>query len=174
MTRSRLATMLAGAVAATLCLVACSDDGSTPSAGSEDSTATPEAPTETPSEPTETPTETPTDSPVCHPEATEVSIPPEMGNLVFPERTVIFDVDVRGDSGTVLTGVTDLLYRAAAAQMRKRYSAPPFSILNLDEIEGALGAVWLGPGISGRWQVTDISDTCPGDTEVRVLWTSAG
>jgi hypothetical protein len=171
MTPPRLAAVLAGVVAS-LSLTACSGDGPAPPDDGGDATATTETPTATP---TETPTETPTDvSPVCYPAAEEVSIPPEMGNLLFPERTVIFNVDERGDNGVVLTGVTDLLYRAAASQMRKRYSSPPFSILDLDEIEGALGAVWLGPSISGRWQVTDISESCPGDTEVRVLWTSAG
>lgn len=167
MTPPRLAIAAAGVVAS-LVLAACTEDGSTPPDDGGDSAATAETPTEPP---TETPTDVP---PVCSRSAEEVSIPPEMGNLVFPERTVIFDVDERGDNGVVLTGVTDLLYRAAAAQMRRLYSSPPFSILDLDEIEGALGAVWLGPSISGRWQVTDISDTCPGDTEVRVLWTSAG
>jgi hypothetical protein len=58
--------------------------------------------------------------------------------------------------------------------MRQRYSDPPFAIVDIDRGEGAIGVNWTGPSISGRWVVTDISDTCPGDTEVKILWTSAG
>lgn len=110
----------------------------------------------------------------CFADVREAQVPAVLNNLAFPDRTVVYDVDEHGDNGIVLTGVTDTAFRASAAQMRARYTDPPFEVVGYDTAESALGANWSGPSISGRWVVSDISATCRGDTEVKILWTSQG
>ena len=132
----------------------------------------------TTTEPTETPTATEdaTESPYgCYLHTRSERVPPELSNVTFPDNTVVHEVDVRGDNGVLLTGVTDLRFRAAVGQLRQQYSDPPFEIVGEEDVEdGGKAANWTGPSISEHWMVTDISEACPDNTEVRILWTSAG
>lgn len=170
MTRTRRAT--AAVAVLTMCLAAAgcgTDDPGPPSSTEEQTSPTPPTTTEQSS-----PTTEPTTASGCFEDMTSEAIPPELSNVSFPDRTIVYDVDVRGDNGVLLTGVTNLLFRAAVYQMRESYSDPPFGIIGTDEGEDAVGANWSGPGISGRWVISDISAVCPGDTEVKILWTSGG
>jgi len=168
MTRVRPAATTLALVAGLAALAGCTDD--------EPSVPPPE--TSTTTEPTETPTATEdiTASPYgCYLHAESEPVPPELSNLSYPANTVIHEVEVRGDSGVLLTGVTDLRFRAAVGQMRQQYSDPPFEIVGEEDVEDdGKAANWTGPSVSGRWVITDISEACPGNTEVKVLWTSAG
>lgn len=129
--------------------------------------------------PTELPTETepvedPTERVPCARDVTEVKIPPVLSNLSYPDRTIVYDVEVLGENGIRVTGVSDLRFSAAREQMRIGYSKLPFEIVDEDRGLTAFAANWTGPSITGRWLVTDISEECPGNTEVRILWTPDG
>ncbi|CAN5670409.1 hypothetical protein BH24ACT11_BH24ACT11_09890 [soil metagenome] len=193
MTR-RLLRCTAALGAATIALVVgCTGESSAPAAEPTESPAasTPSQPPAPPAEstdaaapsssdlPTELPTddepvEEPTDQVPCTTDVTEVKIPAVLSNLSYPDRTIVYDVEVLGENGIRVTGVTDLRFSAAREQMRIRYSKLPFEIVDEDRGLTAFAANWTGPSITGRWLVTDISETCPGNTEVRILWTSDG
>lgn len=168
MTTPRPAAEALAVVAGLMALAGCTDDE--PSASPTDASTSTE-PTEPP-----TATEDATASPYgCYLHAESEPVPPELSNLSYPANTVIHEVEVRGDSGVLLTGVTDLRFRAAVGQMRQQYSDPPFEIVGEEDVEDdGKAANWTGPSVSGRWVITDISEACPGNTEVKVLWTSAG
>jgi len=170
MTTPRPAAEALAVVAGLMALAGCTDD--------EPSASPTDASTSTSTEPTEPPTATEdvTASPYgCYLHARSEMVPPELSNLAYPDHTVIHEVEVRGDSGVLLTGVTDLRFRAAVGQMRQQYSDPPFEIVGEEDVEDdGKAANWTGPSVSGRWVITDISEACPGNTEVKVLWTSAG
>ncbi len=177
MTRVRPAAVLPAVLVACLAAGACTADGSPPAeaGGGPEGTATPEASSTRPTGPAST--TLPTDGPTptgCYADVRSKRVPPELANLSYPDDTIVHNVDIRGDNGILLTGVTDLPFRRALRQMRQRYSDPPFGIVGTEDVEGGIGANWTGPSISGRWVVTDISALCPGDTEVQILWTSAG
>ncbi len=141
------------------------DDPGPPGASSEPTTPATES---------ATPTETPTELDRCFDDVTVVPLPTELVDLPFPDRTKVYRVEVRGDNGVISTGVTDQSFRTTASQMRFRYQERPFTIVGFDKNEVALGANWTGRSTSGRWVVEDITPICPGDTEVTILWTSAG
>ena len=170
MSRPPLATAALVLVACLGLAAGCTDDEPGDPAASSETSATTE-PTETP-----TATEDVTASPYgCYLHARSERVPPELSNLSYPDNTVVHEVDVRGDAGVLLTGVTDLRFRATVVQMRQQYSDPPFEIVGEEGTENdGIAANWTGPSISGRWVVTDISDACPGNTEVKLLWISAG
>ena len=170
MTPPRPAAVALAVVTGLGALAGCTDDG--PSASpSEASTSPSTEPTET-----ATATEDVTVSPYgCYLHARSERVPPELSNLSYPDNTVIHEVELLGDSGVLLTGVTDLRFRAAVVQLRQQYSDPPFEIVGQEDVEGeGKAANWNGPSISGRWVVTDISAACPDNTKVKILWTSAG
>ena len=172
MSRSHPAAAMLAVVAALGAVAGCTDDEpSTSPTDFSTSTSTSTEPTEPP-----TATEDATASPYgCYLHAESEPVPPELSNLSYPANTVIHEVEVRGDSGVLLTGVTDLRFRAAVGQMRQQYSDPPFEIVGEEDTEDdGKAANWTGPSVSGRWVITDISEACPGNTEVKVLWTSAG
>ncbi len=171
MTRPRRTAAAAAVLAGSLGAAGCTDDEQLPDGPTAvQSTAANGEPTTSPT----TPSATDPAAQECYTDAEEERFPPALNNLSFPDRTIIYDVEVRGDNGILLTGVTDVLFRASAFQMRQRYSDPPFEIIGFDEGDTELGANWSGPSISGRWVVSDLSPTCPGDTQVTMLWTSQG
>ena len=170
MTRTHTAAALLAVVMGLGALMGCTGDEPADPESTSGTSATTES-TETP-----IPTVDGTAAPqACYLHARSEMVPPELSNLAYPNNTVIHEVDVRGDAGVLLTGVTDLRFRAAVAQLRQQYSDPPFEVVGEEETDdGGMAANWTGPSISGRWLVTDISAACPGDTEVTILWTSAG
>ncbi len=145
---------------------------SAPSESSEPS----ESSSESSSEPTpdEETTADPSQDVKCSDDVNETRIPPELSNLSYPDSTVVYEVEVLGENGVRVTGVTDLRYNLAKQQMERRYSKLPFEIVSLDQAPNSFGANWTGPSITGRWVVSDISGACPGDAEVRILWTDDG
>lgn len=189
MTPPRLAPAAVAGLSAAVLLAGCTGQSSAPAAEPTESpaVATPSEPPstsrgatdETTAIETELPTdEQPVDEPTedlpCSSDVTETKIPAVLGNLSYPNRTVVYDVEVLGENGVRVTGVTDLRFNAAREQMRIRYSKLPFEIVDEDRGLTAFAANWTGPSITGRWLVTDISEVCPGETEVRILWTSDG
>lgn len=173
MTNARRAVAAAGSLVTCLALWGCSEsDGAT---ATTPSTETPTASPEPDDEPTasEPSSASPTQA-ACFDDVTGAAIPPELSNLMYPDLTIVYNVDVRGDNGVMVTGVTSELFQTAVRQMRLSYQAPPFSIVSTAEGDTAYGATWEGPSISGRWEVSDISSVCPGNTQVRILWTADG
>ena len=170
MMRAHHAVATLATVAGLVVVAGCTDDEPSDPAATDGTSATTE-PTGT-SAPTVDGTAAPQG---CYLHARSERVPPELSNLSYPDNTVVHEVDVRGDSGVLLTGVTDRRFRAALVQLRQQYSDPPFEIVGEEETDdGGMAANWTGPSISGRWLVTDISEACPGNTEVTILWTSAG
>lgn len=147
---------------------AATESSSAPPDSTEDSSTEPELPTD------EEPDDEPTPAVECSADVTEAKIPAELSNLSYPDRTIVYGVEVLGENGVRLTGVTDLGFDAAREQMRRRYSRLPFDIVDEDIGAGAFGANWTGPSITGRWLVSDVSAVCAGETEVRILWTADG
>ncbi len=188
MTTSRPVAAVAAGLAASLVLAGCTggdnasaarSDESTTTTGADGSTSAPSESPESPessSEPTpdEETTADPAQDVKCSDDVTETRIPPELSNLSYPDGTVVYEVEVLGENGVRVTGVTDLRYNLAKHQMERRYSRLPFEIVSLDQAPNSFGANWTGPSITGRWVVNDISGACPGDTEVRILWTGDG
>ena len=174
MTNARRAVAAAGSMVACLALWGCSEsDGATTTTPSTETPSTPSEPADetTPTEPSDG--DSPT-QPQCFDDVTGAAIPPELSNLTYPDLTIVYSVEVRGDNGVLVTGVTNELFHSAVRQMRVSYQEPPFSIVGTEEGDTAYGATWDGPSISGRWEVSDIASVCPGDTQVRILWTADG
>jgi len=171
MSRAPRAVAVVAALAACLGAGGCTDDGEP--AGDPSATQTAAATSPTTSAPT-TPSTSPTAASGCYDDVSPARVSPALNNLKFPDDTIVYAADVRGDLGVLLTGVTEVSFRASAFQMRQRYSDPPFEIVGFDQAEDALAANWVGPSISGRWVVSDISERCPDNTEIQLLWTSQG
>lgn len=162
MLRRRPAATAVGAVAGLAALMAGAGCGG----DSRSATPTDQPPT--------SPPETPTQVDRCYPDVTVTPVPEQLEDLPLPDRTKVYVVEERGDNGVIITGVTDQPFRSSASLMRARYREPPFTIVGYDRNATAFGANWTGRSISGRWVLTDITPLCPGDTEVKILWTSAG
>ncbi|MDQ3591364.1 MAG: hypothetical protein M3386_00455 [Actinomycetota bacterium] len=178
------AVAIAAGLAASLLLTACTGDdrltaqpGS--ATGSTEETPKPPEPGDGGTGSTEPPadddaTTEPAPDVGCSKDVTETKIPAELSNLSYPDRTVVYRVEVLGENGVRVIGVTDLAYHVAREQMRRSYSRSPFDIVDEDRGVTAFGANWTGPSITGRWVVSNISEVCPGDTEVEILWTADG
>ncbi|MGN6250453.1 MAG: hypothetical protein ACTHNS_01425 [Marmoricola sp.] len=86
----------------------------------------------------------------------------------FPGRTVVYDVEDRGQDGVIATGVTDEPFKQVLADFNGPAQDAGFTVTNGETEEHDAEANWTGNGHHGRWAIR-VSGTCPGETVVQVL-----
>ena len=86
----------------------------------------------------------------------------------FPGRTVVYDVEDRGNDGTIATGVTDLPFKQVLAALNGPAQKAGFKVTEGETEEHDAEANWEGNGYRGRWAIRE-SGSCDGETVVQVL-----
>ena len=150
--------MAAGGLAAicTLTLTGCGSDSS------------PKAAAEKTSEANFT---TAADEGVCTSEATPLDEPYGDGfpaDWPFPPDTVVYNVEDRGASGTIVTAVSSAKFASILDFMNKDVVDAGFEIERGETEKHDAEAEWRGSDFHGRWAIRE-SGQCQGETVIQVL-----
>lgn len=109
------------------------------------------------------------DRSTCLAQADAVALPDGFPRgFPFPGRTVVYDVEDRGDAGTIATGVTDLPFKQVLAGLNGPAQEAGFKVTSGETEEHDAEASWEGNGYRGRWAIRE-SSSCEGETVVQVL-----
>lgn len=110
------------------------------------------------------------DRSVCSAEASAIdSVPkgfPE--DFPFPDQTVVYDAEDRGEQGVILTGVSKLPFKDVLAALNGPAQDAGFKITEGETEDHDAEANWSGNGYRGRWAIRE-SGSCEGETVVQVL-----
>ncbi len=148
---------------AALGLVGCGSD-STSSPSSEETTASSGGSEETDMEKAP-------DAEVCSDQATALDAPysdsfPE--DWPFPPETVVYDVEDRGDAGTIVSAISSAPFDDILSYLNNEVVDAGFEIEGGETEEHDAEAEWRGADFHGRWAIRE-SVTCPGETSIQVL-----
>jgi len=92
----------------------------------------------------------------------------------FPQGTTVYDVEDRGDQGTIVTAISTAPFTSILHFLNHEVVAAGFEVESGETEEHDAEADWQGNGHRGRWAIRE-SAQCPGETVVQVLAaTSAG
>ena len=111
------------------------------------------------------------DESVCRSDAEPVK---DLSGAVFPEewpfppRTVVYHLEDRGESGTIVTAVTATPFDGVLDFMNNDVEAAGFEIESGETEERDAEAEWRSAEYHGRWAIRMSAD-CPGETTIQVL-----
>jgi hypothetical protein len=91
----------------------------------------------------------------------------------FPPQTTVFNVEDRGEAGTIASAVTRTSFKQVLAFMNKKVVGAGFETESGETEEHDAEAEWDGNGYRGRWAIRE-SGTCPGETVLQVVSVKAG
>jgi hypothetical protein len=86
----------------------------------------------------------------------------------FPEGTTVYDVEDRGDQGTIVTAISTAPFQEILDFLNHDVVAAGFRIESGETEKHDAEAEWAGNGHRGRWAIRE-SAQCPGETVVQVL-----
>ncbi|MEJ7629519.1 MAG: hypothetical protein WKF54_08005 [Nocardioidaceae bacterium] len=92
-------------------------------------------------------------------------------DLPLPLNTVVYDVDDRGDTGVVLTGVSSQPLDTVREYFNIEWPAAGYQLSGGETEELDAESNWTFEDYSGRWAIQDLTGTCDGETAVQVLST---
>ncbi len=109
------------------------------------------------------------DRSTCVAQADQVTLPDGFpADFPFPDRTVVYHVEDRGDAGMIATGVTGLPFKQVLAALNGPAQHAGFEVTDGETEEHDAEANWQGNGYRGRWAIRK-SGSCAGETVVQVL-----
>jgi hypothetical protein len=85
----------------------------------------------------------------------------------FPDGTVVFHVEDRGEDGVIATGVTGTPFEDVLKAMNAAKKSG-FRVTSGETEEDDAEANWTGNGFTGRWAIKK-SATCTGETVIQLL-----
>ena len=88
----------------------------------------------------------------------------------FPPKTVVYDLEDRGESGTIVTAVTATPFQDVLDFMNNDVVDAGFEIESGETEERDAEAEWRSAQYHGRWAIR-MSATCDGETTIQVLAT---
>ena len=111
------------------------------------------------------------DRSTCAADATAVATPyggqfPD--DWPFPTGTTVYDVDDRGDQGTIVTAISTAPFKTILDFLNHDVVAAGFEVESGETEEHDAEAEWEGNGYRGRWAIRESGD-CPGETVIQVL-----
>ncbi|MEO5652317.1 MAG: hypothetical protein ABIN79_11600 [Marmoricola sp.] len=110
------------------------------------------------------------DRSVCSAKASAIdSVPkgfPE--DFPFPDQTIVYDAEDRGEQGVILTGISKLPFKDVLAALNGPAQDAGFKITEGETEDHDAEANWTGNGYRGRWAIRE-SGSCQGETVVQVL-----
>jgi hypothetical protein len=86
----------------------------------------------------------------------------------FPPGTAVYDVEDRGDQGTIVTAISTAPFRTVLDFLNDDVSGQGFRVESGETEAHDAEAEWAGNGHRGRWTIRE-SQQCPGETLVQVL-----
>jgi hypothetical protein len=86
----------------------------------------------------------------------------------FPPGTVVYDVEDRGDAGTVVSAISTEAFSGVLDFMNTDVVHAGFRIESGETEEHDAEAEWRGGDFHGRWAIR-ASATCPGESTIQVL-----
>ena len=86
----------------------------------------------------------------------------------FPAGTTVYDVEDRGDQGTIVTAISTAPFATILGFLNKDVAAAGFKVESGETEEHDAEAEWEGNGYRGRWAIRESGD-CPGETVIQVL-----
>jgi hypothetical protein len=86
----------------------------------------------------------------------------------FPAQTTVYDVEDRGDQGTIVTAISTAPFQQILDFLNHDVVAAGFRIESGETEKHDAEAEWVGNGHRGRWAIRE-SAPCPGETVVQVL-----
>jgi hypothetical protein len=86
----------------------------------------------------------------------------------FPGGTTVYDVEDRGDQGTIVTAISTAPFQQVLDFLNHEVVAAGFRIESGETEKHDAEAEWVGNGHRGRWAIRQ-SAQCPGETVVQVL-----
>lgn len=114
----------------------------------------------------------PAGGPICSADATPAPTPysdKTPSSLPLPPDTVIYNVDDRGNTGVVLTGVSAQPLDTVRDFMNTAWPKAGYKLLEGETEELDAESNWVTAGFTGRWAIKDLGTECPGETFVQVL-----
>ena len=86
----------------------------------------------------------------------------------FPPGTTVYDVEDRGDQGTIVTAISTASFRSILDFLNGDVVRAGFRVESGETEEHDAEAEWAGDGHRGRWAIRE-SSACPGETVIQVL-----
>jgi len=86
----------------------------------------------------------------------------------FPTGTTVYDVEDRGDQGTIVTAISTSPFKTILDFLNDDVAAAGFEVESGETEEHDAEAEWEGNGHRGRWAIRESGD-CPGETVIQVL-----
>lgn len=86
----------------------------------------------------------------------------------FPPGTTVYDVEDRGEDGTIVTAVSTASFTTILDYLNHEVVAAGFAIESGETEEHDAEAEWRGNGHRGRWAIRE-SAQCAGETVIQVL-----
>jgi hypothetical protein len=111
------------------------------------------------------------DQSTCLADATAVAQPWPDGfpaDWPFPARTTAFNVEDRGEDGTIVTAVSGIAFADVLAFMNHDVVDAGYVVESGETEDHDAEAEWDGNGFRGRWAIRE-STQCPGETVIQVL-----
>jgi len=111
------------------------------------------------------------DRSTCAADATAVATPyggqfPE--GWPFPEGTTVYDVEDRGEQGTIVTAISTAPLKTILDFLNHDVVAQGFHVESGETEAHDAEAEWKGNGHRGRWAIRE-SAQCPGETVIQVV-----
>lgn len=155
----RRAAAPAGAAALLLTLAACGGQATTGEAGAHDAAS---------GEPSLAKA---ADRSTCAADAKAVPTPyggQFPGDWPFPPGTTVYDVEDRGDQGTIVTAISTAPFKAILDFLNHDVVSRGFRVDSGETEAHDAEAEWQGNAHRGRWAIRE-SAQCPGETVIQVL-----
>jgi hypothetical protein len=86
----------------------------------------------------------------------------------FPEGTTVYDVEDRGEQGTIVTAISTAPFKTILDFLNHDVVAQGFHVESGETEAHDAEAEWKGNGHRGRWAIRE-SAQCPGETVIQVL-----
>jgi hypothetical protein len=86
----------------------------------------------------------------------------------FPAGTTVYDVEDRGDQGTIVTAISTAPFQEILDFLNHDVVAAGFTVESGETEKHDAEAEWAGNGHRGRWAIRE-SAQCPGETVLQVL-----
>jgi uncharacterized lipoprotein len=86
----------------------------------------------------------------------------------FPPDTIVYDVEDRGDQGTIVTAVSKAPFKAILDFLNHQVADAGFVVESGETEDHDAEAEWAGNDHRGRWAIRE-SAHCPGETVIQVL-----
>jgi hypothetical protein len=86
----------------------------------------------------------------------------------FPAGTTVYDVEDRGDHGTIVTAISTAPFKTILDFLNHDVVGRGFRVESGETEEHDAEAEWEGNGHRGRWAIRE-AGKCPGETVIQVL-----